>query len=78
MNTPMRETQPKMETGKYYWVMLNQYHDWQPGYVGEDHDGNQWLHLTGVSTPFQIEELTELIYRELTPPPSITQPIPRD
>lgn len=67
--------QPPIESGKHYWIMLNQYHDWKCGYVGEDPDGNQWLHLIGVTHPIEVKHLTDCRVIEITPPPCMKQPM---
>lgn len=70
------ETTNQVEAGKHYWIMLNQYHEWQAGYVFQDHDRNLWLQLMGVEKPLEVIKLTQLIAVEINPPERITKPIP--
>lgn len=58
-----------LETGKFYWMRQKKEYIWRPCYVGEDSDGNQWIHPTGIG----IHEVNRMNldcfeFIELTPP----------
>lgn len=70
--------QKDLESGKHYWIMINPYHDWKLGYVGQDSDDNLWLHLIGVANPIEAIHLTECTAIEIEPPPSMRRPLPSE
>jgi hypothetical protein len=70
--------QENLEAGKHYWIMLNQYHDWKIGYIGQDSDDNLWLHLIGVTNPIEVKHLTQCTAIEIEPPPYMRQPMPSE
>lgn len=46
-----------LTTGKFYW--FRQIHEliWRVGYVGEDPDENQYLHIVGLNKPWEVAKM---------------------
>jgi hypothetical protein len=44
-------------SGKFYWFRQKIENIWRVGYVGEDPDENQYLHVTGLNVPWEVNEM---------------------
>lgn len=44
-------------TGTHYWFRQHHEQIWRIGYVGEDPDHQQWLHILGVSQPLFVPDM---------------------
>lgn len=55
--------EPELKTGKFYWFRHKVENIWRVGYVGQDPDENQYLYVTGLDKPWEVDKM-DLSYFE--------------
>ena len=75
--SPERDTQVdghELKTGHHYWFRQTVEMIWRVCYIGEDHDGQQWLHaIDREPNKIFLMDLSQFDFVELESPVELTK-----